>query len=64
MPKQSLVKSIVVKVDGNWKKTYQDVPAPVNSWKRINMAIDAILEQSVAEHTILHKPYRPVLVSA
>lgn len=62
MPQQSLVKSVVVKINGNWKKTCQEVSAPVNSWKMINKAIDAILDQSVVDYTILHKPFYPVLV--
>ncbi len=62
MIKQTLTKSVVVKVNGSWKKTCQDVVAPINSWKRINEAIDAILDQSIEDYGILHKPFAPVIL--
>ena len=64
MIKQTLTKTVLVKVNGSWKKLQKDteVPTQYTSWKSINLLIDTILDQSVDDYAILHKPFIPVLV--
>ena len=64
MIKQTLTKTVVVKVNGSWKKLQKDaeVPTRYSSWKSISLLIDTILDQSVDDYAILHKPFIPVLM--
>ena len=63
MMTQTMLKPVMVKVNGNWVKIYKDneVPTRYTSWKSINLMIDAILDHHVDDHAILHKPFVPVL---
>lgn len=61
---QTLLKPVMIKVNGNWQKLYKDseVPARYTSWKSINLMIDAALDAAAYDHTILHKPFMPVVL--
>ncbi len=61
---QTLTKSVMVKVNGSWKKLQKDaeVATRYTSWKSINLLIDSVLDQSVDDYAILHKPFIPVLM--
>jgi len=61
---QTVLKPVMIKVNGNWQKVYKDkeVAARYSSWKSINLLIDFIMDQSVENHTILHKPFAPVFL--
>ena len=64
MIKQTLTKTVIVKVNGSWKKLQKDaeVPTRYSSWKSISLLIDTILDQSVDDYAILHKPFIPVIM--
>lgn len=66
MIRQTLLKSKLVKIKGTWQKVYRDAEAPARytSWKSINLMIDAAIDHSVNDHTILHKPFTPILLVA
>jgi len=64
MINQIPLKLTLVKVNGTWKKIYKEIPQPIVTWKSINLLIDDILDQSVEDYRILHKPFAPVLVVA
>ena len=51
------VKFVVVKVNGNWVKTCQEVQKPINSWNGIISMIDDIFDNAAEDHVILHKPF-------
>jgi hypothetical protein len=64
MMTQTMLKPVMVKVNGNWSKVYKDKEVPVRytSWKSINLMIDAVMDQHANDHAILHKPFVPVLL--
>jgi len=57
MKTQKIVKFVVVKVNGNWVKTCQEVQKPLNSWNGIISMIDDIFDNATKDHVILHKPF-------
>jgi hypothetical protein len=64
MIQQTLLKPVMVKINGTWTKLHKDaeVPARYTSWKSINLMIDAVMDQHANDHAILHKPFVPVLL--
>ena len=64
MIQQTLLKPVMVKINGTWTKLHKDVevPARYTSWKSINLLIDAALDAAAYDHTILHKPFIPILL--
>jgi hypothetical protein len=55
--KQTLVKTVICKINDRFIKKYEPMQKPVNSWKKITRQINELFDQSLENYTLLHKPY-------